>query len=185
MRISLNLTWTRTMPGARKFYSIRNFPSPCGISTFGGFTFHAGSCALHVGHLQHILRHGPDTPMGEGGVLLPYVARPLLEGACLSPLAHWGVALCCLVYIYIAVYYIRCMPCVGPVLKGRPSASSSRRRVKAVGGACMRIAVFGSENLYPNVYPQRGLAAMHRSNPWLGGIRDFVGLCENSLPVGI
>jgi len=54
-------------------------------------------------------------------------------------------------------------PCVGPALKKRPRSPSLRRRVAALGGAGARIAVFGSDNPYPGVYPTRGLEAMHRS----------------------
>ena len=43
-----------------------------------------------------------------------------------------------------------------PVLKELPSASSSRRRVTAIEGAGARIAVLGSENLDPGVYPTAG-----------------------------
>ena len=50
----------------------------------------------------------------------------------------------------------RTAPCVGPVLKERPTTSSSRRRIKSVGGAAARIAVLGSGNLDPGVYPAVG-----------------------------
>ena len=43
-----------------------------------------------------------------------------------------------------------------PAHKERPTASSSRRRVAAVGGVGARIAVLGSENLDPGVYPTAG-----------------------------
>jgi len=45
---------------------------------------------------------------------------------------------------------------VDPVLKERPATSSSRRRAAAVGEAGARIAVLGSENLDPGVYPTAG-----------------------------
>ena len=47
----------------------------------------------------------------------------------------------------------RTAPCVGPVLKERPTAPSSRRRVAAVGGAGARIKELGSDYLDPDVYP--------------------------------
>ena len=50
----------------------------------------------------------------------------------------------------------RTAPCVDPVLKERPTTSSSRRRATAVGEAGARIAVLGSENLDPGVYPTAG-----------------------------
>ena len=50
----------------------------------------------------------------------------------------------------------RTAPCVDPVLKERPTTSSSRRRATAVGEAGARIAVLGSENLDPGAYPTAG-----------------------------
>ena len=47
-------------------------------------------------------------------------------------------------------------PTMDPVLKKRPAASSSRRRVTAVRGGCARIAVLGSKNQDPDVYPAVG-----------------------------
>ena len=60
----------------------------------------------------------------------------------------------------------RTAPCVDPVLKERPTAPSLRRRVTAVGGASARIAVLGSDNPDPDVYPTAGPcsnAALKRS----------------------
>ena len=47
----------------------------------------------------------------------------------------------------------RTAPCVDPVLKERPTTPSSRRRATAVGEAGARIAVLGSGDLDPGVYP--------------------------------
>ena len=45
---------------------------------------------------------------------------------------------------------------MGPVRKGTPATYSQRRRATAVEGAVLRIAVLGSENLDPGVYPTAG-----------------------------
>jgi len=67
---------------------------------------------------------------------------------------------------------------VDPVLKERPATSSSRRRVTTVGGAGSRIAVLGSNNRDPDVYPTAGLCsnASIQRNPGLKvTLRDTCG----------
>jgi len=50
----------------------------------------------------------------------------------------------------------RTVLCVDSVLKERPTTPSSRRRAMAVGGASVRVAVLGSGNPDPGVYPTAG-----------------------------
>jgi hypothetical protein len=68
----------------------------------------------------------------------------------------------------------RTAPCVDPVLKERPTASSSRRRVTAVGGASARSRCWVQRIQIRAFTPQRGLRAVHRSNStWV-----YVAVCN-------
>ena len=62
-------------------------------------------------------------------------------------------------------------PTPDPVLKERPKAPSSRRRVTAVGGSGARIAVLGSDNLDPGAY--------HTARPCgTASLQRNLGLCR-------
>ena len=68
MRISRNLTWTRAMPGAGKFYSIRNSPSPSGINIPD---LHTPRRQLHATRRLHAGPDGPTRRLGGGALLTP------------------------------------------------------------------------------------------------------------------